>query len=132
MKTLRLTNGITVHLRIRRAMDGSTCVVAAAEEDARTLEYDREYRQSIAQFEAAWRTGVRGDSLQPPETGAEVFMTGLWCERLAHGAPQPVRLTSSWVGGTGTEWQVRWNTAVRPGDRFRVGDAAGNAVELHG
>ena len=113
MAPLNLNNGIVVQVRVQREKNGAIFVTADADQNEITRQYDIKYQQSIGRFEKSWAEGVRGHALILPETGAEVFMSNLWCEYADPAAAGGVRLSSSCVGGTGPAWMVRWNLAAR-------------------
>lgn len=126
---MTLENGLTV--RVRAFSRGTRrIVIADAVRSAATQEYDRKYQESIASFQEAWHLGQRDEELLLPRTGAEVFMVGLYCESIASTSRDAVRFDSKLIGGTGTEWRVRWNIDDHFPSRFRVGDSSENYVPV--
>lgn len=127
MSRITLGNGLIVRVRAFRRETGQI-VIADAVRNADTRTYDREYQDSIKRFEEAWRSGQRGEDLLLPSTGAEVFMMDLRCERVASRYPDDVTVDSRRIGGSGTEWRVRWDIDGHFPSRFRVGDTSTNYV----
>lgn len=121
MPQITLENGLTVRVRAFRRSNEHV-VLADAVRGAQTQAYDREYRDSIQQFEKDWLSGRRDQELPLPSTGAEVFMADLYCEAVGVRPRDVARVDTRLVGGSGTEWRVRWNIDGRFYPRFRVGD----------
>lgn len=125
MPIVQLENGLVVRVRAFRR-HGRHVVIADAVRGENTRAYDREYYASIARFERAWVAGMRGNELVSPLTGAEALMMRLRCDSGGTGA----RHSSRMIGGSGTEWRVRWNIDDPLAPRYRVGDSVANSVTV--